>query len=143
MTGSSETWTDADLVTTANNPVTLLGDTVTVQVTVEAEGTSLGTTIGGDNVPVLSVTPKYLPKSVVGCRMAGVGTDLDWLKANCSEWEYFELTPASSTRGQTFFFSGVMNVTTDEAYDPFGTSAQGTPPTSFALFTGLSGEMFD
>lgn len=132
----------AALVTIAVNSVVIRNDDFTVEVEQEAEGNTAGTIIGGDNTPVIEVQPKYFGKSVAGVRCSAIVYDLSWMRSNMSAYEYFKLY-TDANRGDAYLVSGVMNVTTDQAYDPFdSTQASGTPPTNYALFSGLDGEMF-
>lgn len=133
-----------DLVTIAVNPVELQGDSARdVYVSQRASGSDAGEVVGGDAQPVIDVQPKYFGKSVVGIRCACLLTDLSWMRSNMSAYEFFGYA-TDATRGTTYFVSGVMNITADESYDPFNSAqSAGTPPTDFALFAGIDGEMFE
>lgn len=133
-------------MTFATNLVHPVSDTVFHSYQIQrATGADLGTIIGGDAQPVLDVQPKYFGKSIVGIRCAAIVSDLSWMRSNCSLYEFIAIGYDSSTRApNSWFVSGVMNVTTDESYDPFDAqTASGTPPTEYALFSGLDGEMFE
>ena len=135
---------DATLVTLATNPVDVSGDALTCHVTQIAAGAlSTGTKVGGDHMPTLTINPKYIGKAVAGARVAGVTASLDWIRANCSAYEWTDIQ-GDGSRGAQYLFSGVLNVTTDESYNPFASADAGTGvPSVYAVFAMMPGEMFE
>lgn len=133
-----------DLITIGINPVSIDADDggQTVQVSVMCDGASLGTEKAGDNAPIKLITPSQLPKAVAGARFFGVLSGLDWAEKHLSAYEYFSFTDSTRAGSTSYYVSGILNVTTDDGYDPLDATNGGSVQ-RHAICQGVSGEMFD
>lgn len=133
---------NADLITIGINPCQVdANGALVVHVSTEVDGTSLGTPAAGDNSPVVTITPSQLPKSVAGARVFALVTSLDWAAKHCSAYEYWTFLDSDNANRATYYVSGMLNVTTDDGYDPFD-ATNGAAVVKKAICQGVGGEMF-
>lgn len=149
---TDSSFTKADLVTIANNRVVLpapAGSATahTIQFETEATGTTLTTSVcGGDNEAVEEVTPRYFAKAQAGQMAAAYVSSLDWADNNLLAYEYLKFQTSASGNAARYVVSGILNVTTDESYDPFDTASGkgGDDIVGAAVcYSPIGGEMFD
>lgn len=149
---ADNSFSKADLVTIANNHVVLpapagASTAHTIQFDQQATGATLSTTVcGGDNEAVEEVTPRYYAKAQMGQMAVAYVDSLDWADNNLLDYEFLKFQTSAAGNAARFVVSGILNVTTDESYDPFETGAGkgGDGIVGAAVcYAALGGEMFD
>ena len=89
----------------------------------DADLTSEGLLNGGNNTPVLSVSPKYYPVATKGSECAALVSSLNWADLNLVSYEYMLLSKTQAG-AEVYLVTGVLNSSQTQANDPFGSQGE-------------------